>query len=165
MPLFDSITDLTCAANTLRQRRYGVIEVVNGRFQRVLLRPLAQDSDWPGGALAGPEWLHRWRRGDWLLLYYNQPWRFPQLLGTGTMAGFPAGKTDRRSVRVGLEALDEIARRKNSDALLCDVLRQLANFGTIHAALGLGAPLSDVRGIATLSNVSRDLSTAAGLDR
>ena len=40
MPLFDTITDLTEGADWLRRRPYGVIEVADGRFCRVLLRPL-----------------------------------------------------------------------------------------------------------------------------
>ena len=76
MPLITSVTDLTRDAETLRRRRYGVIEVIDGRFHRVLLRP------WPK-ILVGPEvlwfgkWLHQRQHGDRILLYYNQPWRCP----------------------------------------------------------------------------------------
>jgi hypothetical protein len=52
------------------------------------------------------------------VLYYNQPWRFPNFL---TLAYALSGReTSMKSVRVCLEALDEIARLKQSDALLCD---------------------------------------------
>ena len=67
---FESVTDLRLGAETLRRRRYGAIEVVDGRLCRVRLRP------WPK-ILVGPEllwlgkWLHRWRGGDSLVLYYN----------------------------------------------------------------------------------------------
>ena len=95
-----------------------MIEVIDGRFRRVLLRP------WPK-ILVGPEvlwfgqWLHQRRRGDRILLYYNQPWRFPNFLALAY--ALSARETSMRSIRVGLEALDEIARLKQSDALLCDV--------------------------------------------
>ncbi len=118
MLLFDSITDLTRDAEELRQRRYGVIEVIDGQFRRVLLRP------WPK-ILVGPEvlwfgeWLHQRRRGDRLLLYYNQPWRFPGFLALAY--ALSSRETSLRSIRVGLEVLDEIARLKKSDALLCDL--------------------------------------------
>lgn len=118
MPLLASITDLTRDAGVLCQRRYGVIEVIDGQFRRVLLRP------WPK-ILVGPEvlwfgqWLHQRRRGDRVLLYYNQPWRFPKFLALAYAVS--ARETTMRSIRVGLEVLDEIARRKQSDALLCDV--------------------------------------------
>jgi hypothetical protein len=118
MPLLDAITGLSRQSDALRRRRYGVIEVIDGRFQRVLLRP------WPK-VLVGPEvlwlgkWLHRRRRGDRILFYYNQPWRFPNFLALAYTLS--ARETSMRSLRVGLQALDEIARLKRSDALLCDV--------------------------------------------
>jgi hypothetical protein len=117
MPLFETITDLCLDADVLRRRRYGIIVVENGQFQRVVLRP------WPK-ILVGPEvlwlgrWLHQRRGGDRVVLYYNHPWRFPNFL---TLAyAISARETSMRSVRVCLEVLDEIARLKRSDALLCD---------------------------------------------
>lgn len=118
MPLFTSITDLSTAAETLCRRPYGVIELIDGKFRRVCLRP------WPK-ILVGPEvlwlgkWLHQRRGGDRLLLYYNQPWRFPNYLVLAY--ALSARETSMQSIRVGQEALDEIARLKQSDALLCDV--------------------------------------------
>jgi hypothetical protein len=118
MPIFASIADLTHNAEALIRHRYGVIEVVDGQFQRVLIRP------WPK-ILVGPEvlwfgqWLHQRRRGDRLLIYYNQPRRFSNYLALAY--AFSSQKTWMRTIRVGLEALDEIARLKQSDALLCDV--------------------------------------------
>ncbi len=117
MPLITSVTDLTRDAETLRRRRYGVIEVIDGRFHRVLLRP------WPK-ILVGPEvlwfgkWLHQRQHGDRLLLFYNQPWRMPNFLALAY--ALSARETSMRTVRVGLDVLDEIARLKTSDALLCD---------------------------------------------
>ncbi len=117
MPFFQTVTDLARGADVIRRRRYGVIEVVDGRFRGVTLRP------WPT-ILVGPEviwlgqWMHQRRAGDRLLLYYNQPWRFPDFLAL--IYAVSARQTSVRSVRVGLEILDEIARLKRSDALLCD---------------------------------------------
>ena len=56
--------------------------------------------------------------GDRILLYYNQPWRFPQFLALAY--ALSGRETSMRTIRVGLEVLDEIARLKKSDALLCD---------------------------------------------
>jgi hypothetical protein len=118
MPLFTSITDLSRGADALRQRRYGVIEVIDGQFHQVLLRP------WPK-ILVGPEviwfgrWLHHWRRGDRLLLYYNQPRRFSNFLALAYAVS--ARETSMRSIRVCQEVLEEIARLKKTDALLCDL--------------------------------------------
>ena len=118
MSLFTSITDLSRGAETLRLRRYGVIEVIDGNLYRVLLRP------WPK-VLVGPEviwfgkWLHEWRRGDRLLLYYNQPRRFPNFLALAYAVS--ARETSLRSIRVCQEVLEEIARLKKTDAMLCDL--------------------------------------------
>jgi hypothetical protein len=117
MRLFENVTDLSDGAEVLWRRRYGVIVIEQGRFQRVVLRP------WPK-ILVGPEvlWLGRWmherRGGDRLLIYYNHPWRFPNFLALAY--AISSRETTMRSVRVGLEVLDEIARLKRSDALLCD---------------------------------------------
>jgi hypothetical protein len=117
MPFLQTVTDLSRDADVLRLRRYGVIEVVDGRLRRVLLRP------WPK-ILVGPEvlwlgrWMHQRRGGDRLLLYYNHPWRFPKFLALAY--ALSARETSLRSVHVGLGVLDEIARLKKSDALLCD---------------------------------------------
>ena len=63
MPVFQTDHRSSPAtAKPLRRRHYGVIEVVDGRFRRVLLRP------WPT-ILVGPEvlwlgqWMHQQRRG------------------------------------------------------------------------------------------------------
>src|SRR5208337_4749373 len=118
MLLVTSITNLSRDADTLRRRRYGVIEVIDGQFHKVRLRP------WPK-ILVGPEvlwfgkWLHERRRGDRLLLYYNHPWRFPKFLALAY--ALSSRETSMRSIRVVEEALDAIARLKQCDALLCDV--------------------------------------------
>jgi hypothetical protein len=118
MPLFTTITDLARDADVLRRHRFGLIEVTDGRLQCIRLRP------WPK-ILVGPEvlwlgrWLHQRRGGDRIVLYYNQPWRFPNYLALAY--ALSARETSIRSIRVGLETLDEIARLKKSDALLCDV--------------------------------------------
>ncbi len=118
MLLFAKATDLANNAALLRKRRFGVIEVVDGRLMGVMLRP------WPK-ILVGPEvlwwgkWWHERRDGDRLLIYYNQPLRFSNFLALAYVVS--ASETSMRSIRVGAEALDEIARLKRSDALLCDV--------------------------------------------
>jgi hypothetical protein len=118
MPLFETVTDLVHDAQTLRQRRYGMIEVIEGRFRRVVLRP------WPT-VLVGPEvvwfgkWQHRRQHGDRLLLYYNQPRRFSNFLAL--VYAVSSRQTSLRSIHVGSQVMEEIARLKRSDALLCDL--------------------------------------------
>ncbi len=118
MPLFETVTDLTDGAERLRRRAYGVIEVGDGLFRRVVLRPYPKIISAPEIILLGG-WHHRHRRGDRCLLYYNQPWRFPQFLALKYVVS--TRQTTLRTFTRALAVLDEIARLKRSDALLCDV--------------------------------------------
>jgi hypothetical protein len=118
MPLFETITDLTVGAESLQRRRYGVIEVADGHFRRVLLRPFPKTVSMPGILLFGG-WHHRHRRGDSLRLYYNQPRRFSNFLVLKYIES--ARDTSVETLSRALAILDEIARQKGSDALLCDV--------------------------------------------
>jgi len=118
MPLFETVTDLADGAELLRRRAYGVIEVAEGHFRRVRLRPFPKMVSAPEIILLGG-WHHGHRPGDRCLLYYNQPWRFPQFLALKYVVS--ARQTTLRTVTRALEVLDEIARLKRSDALLCDV--------------------------------------------
>jgi len=117
-PLFQIVSDLVVGADILRQRPYGVIEVVDGRFRRVLLRPLPKIVSAPKILLFGGL-CHRICGGDRLLLYYNQPRRFPNFLVLKYVVS--ARQTGFATVCRALAVLDEIARLKRSDALLCDV--------------------------------------------
>ena len=101
----------------LRRGRYGVIETRAGQLYAIHLRPWpkiisALESEWLGRR------FHQSRSGDRCLLFYNQPWRFPQFLAlTFTVSGCDCSfATARRAA----ETFDEVARVKRSDALLCD---------------------------------------------
>lgn len=118
MPLFESVIDLHAQAEVLRRRRYGVIEAEAGRFRRVLLRPWPKIISAPEILLLG-QWYHRHRGGDRVRLYYNQPRRFSNFLAVTYVAS--ARETQMGTVTRALDVLDEIARLKRSDALLCDV--------------------------------------------
>ena len=132
VPLFETVTDLVDEADVLARRPYGVIEMVDGRFRRVLLRPYPK-------MLLGPEIIvfggrhHRRRRGDRLLLYYNQPRRFRNFLALKYVVS--ARETSMGGVARALDVLDQIARLKRVDAMLCDVSnwriskRSLARWG------------------------------------
>jgi len=117
-PLFEIVTDLEAEAEVLRRRRYGVIEVAGGRFRRVVLRPLPKIISAPEILLLGGAY-HRYRSGDRLRLYYNQPRRFPNFLALKYVVS--TRNTTMGTLTRALAALDEIARLKRSDALLCDV--------------------------------------------
>jgi hypothetical protein len=118
MPLFETITGLKEGAETLRRRPYGVIEVADGRLRRIILRPFPKIVSAPGILLFG-HWRHQHRSGDLLRLYYNQPWRFRNFLVLKYIES--ACSTSIATVNRALAVLDEIARYKRSDALLCDV--------------------------------------------
>jgi len=118
MPLFESVTDLQAQADVLRRRRYGVIEVEHRQFRRVLLRPWPKIVSAPEVLLLGG-WHHRHRDGDRIRLYYNQPHRFSNFLVLKYVVSTRA--TQMGTLTRALDVLDEIARLKRSDALLCDV--------------------------------------------
>jgi hypothetical protein len=117
-PLFQTITDLTAGAEELRARRYGVIEAQDGHFYRVRLRPFPKIGSVPEILLLGDAY-HRLVGGDRCLLYYNQPRRHSNFLAVKYLVS--ARGTRLATVQRALEVLDEIARLKRVDALLCDV--------------------------------------------
>ncbi len=117
-PLFQIVTDLHDGAEVLRRRPYGVIEVAEGRLRRVLLRPWPKIVSAPEILLLG-RWYHRHRSGDRLWLYYNQPRRFPNFLAIKYVVS--SRHTTIATLTRARDVLDEIAKLKGSDALLCDV--------------------------------------------
>lgn len=120
-PLFETVTDLRQQADVLRRRRHGVIEIVDGQFRRVLLRPYPALVSLLYVALVG-DWRHRHAGGDRCLLYYSQPRRSPNFLALRYVAS--SRSASLASLARVLEVLDEIARVKQTDALVTDV----ANF-------------------------------------
>lgn len=115
--LFQTVTDFSRSEDALRCRRYGVIEARDGRFHRVCLRPFPKLTSGPEILLLG-EPYHRYMPGDRCLLYYNQLHRFPNYLAAKYVV--TARDTQLSTICRTLEALDEIARLKRSDAILCD---------------------------------------------
>jgi len=104
-------------AAQLARGRYGVIETCGGRLTAIRLRR------WPKIASAlESEWWgrrhHEQRAGDRCLLYYNQPRRCPNYLALTYILS--NRDTSFASFRKALETLDEVARLKRSDAILCD---------------------------------------------
>lgn len=118
MPLFDTVTDLIEGAPILRRRRYGVIEAADGAFRCVRLRPFPKIVSGPHILLFGGAY-HRHVGGDRVWLYYNQPRRFPSFLALKYLVS--ARDTRMGTLTRALAVLDDIARLKGSDALLCDV--------------------------------------------
>jgi len=130
-PLFETVADLQAGGEVLRCRPYGVIRAVEGRFDRVRLRPFPRLVLLPEILLG--KWYHQFRAADRCLIFYNQPRRHPNYLAVTYMVS--ARDTCFGTVRRALEVLDEIARLKGTDALVCDAMnwrispRVLARFG------------------------------------
>ena len=119
MRLFETVTDLRHETEVIRRRRYGVIEMVDERFKRIVLRP------WPKKITLFEHWLwadrcHARRRGNRTWLYYNQPLGHSNFLAF--TYGLSAAQTTLATVRGALMVLDEIARIKESDAIVCEVV-------------------------------------------
>jgi hypothetical protein len=116
----------------LVERRAGVIEVDRGRpfaaHARFWSRRPSQLEALYWGAR-----VHRRRPGDHCWLYYHQPRRFPNFLVVSYVLS--ARQTSLATIRVTLGLLDLLAKRKRTDALLCDVAtarisdRALARWG------------------------------------
>jgi hypothetical protein len=115
--LYRKLTDPFGELDTLRAARYGVIDVRRGQLASICLRA------WPK-VISGLEvaWWgarrHRGTAGDRCWLYYNQPLRLPNFLALKYVV------SDRdctlATFHRALEVLDEVARVKRIDALVCD---------------------------------------------
>ncbi len=116
--LFQTVRDLQAGAAVLRRRRYGVIEVAGGQLRRVRLRPFPKLISLPGVRL-DEWWSHGRRQGDRCWVYYNQPLGCPNFLAVVHVVS-TAG-TSYRTIRLAASVLDEIARIKRADAIVCHV--------------------------------------------
>jgi hypothetical protein len=117
-PWFETVVDLVMGADLVRRRRHGLIEIVDGRFHRVSLRPLPKFGSLAGVYLSG-RWFHRHGMGNRCWLYYDQPWAFPNFLALKYIVS--TRDASLATLHTALVVLDEIARLKRTDALLCDV--------------------------------------------
>ncbi len=118
MYLFETVADLTEGAELLRQRRFGVVELADGAFRRICLRPWPKVATAAGAMILGGL-AHRLYSGDRVWFYYNQPWGFSNFLVLRYVVS--ARTASMQSLTHGLDVIDEIARIKRSDAILCDV--------------------------------------------
>ncbi|HZZ71196.1 MAG TPA: hypothetical protein VFE24_03030 [Pirellulales bacterium] len=120
MRLFETITDLKAHAAAIQSRRFGVIEFAGGKWIGVRLRPFPKFASVLQVAWGG--WTHARVGGDGCRLFYNQPRGCSNFL---SLKYIVSGKgTSFASFRGCLEVLDEIARIKRADAIVCDA----ANF-------------------------------------
>ena len=115
---FQTVANPTDRACLLRRRRYGVIEMQEGRLVGIHLRPWPKlislpEVWWLGG------WSHSHLQGDRCWLFYNQPWPCPNFLAVPYIVAGRRGSL--ASLHGATLVLDEIARIKRTDAIVCDV--------------------------------------------
>jgi hypothetical protein len=118
MALFHTVRDLQRDAELLRRRPYGVICMADERLKQIRLRP------WPTAisVLESMLWerlVHDRGEGNCCWLYYNQPRGHRSFLALKYVVS-SRGATFK-TFRSCLIVLDEIARIKQSDAIVCEV--------------------------------------------
>jgi len=117
MALFEVVVDLQAQAVVLRKRRYGVIVADQGQLVKIVLRP------WPklisvAEILLWGDRYHEQKQDNRCWLYYNQPFRHSSFLALKYVIS-GRGAT-LRTLRRCLTVLDEVARIKNTDAIVCE---------------------------------------------
>ena len=117
MPLFETVTDLHAQAAIVRRRRYGVIEFVDGRFRRILLRPFPKYVTLADSLFWG-RYYHARVTGDRCRLFYNQPLWHSNFLALKYVLS--TRDASLASLLGAAAMLDEIAQIKRSDAILTD---------------------------------------------
>ena len=104
--------------DSLRRGRYGVIEVIDGRLTAIHLRRIPKIISALEIETLGQR-RHRHKPGNRCLVYYNQPRACPNYLALKYVVS--QRDCTFATIHRAAEALDEVARIKQSDALLCDV--------------------------------------------
>lgn len=112
-----AVTDWNADGAALQRGRYGIIETAAGRLVEVRLRPWPKILSWPELWPLGRDY-HARGDADRCLLYYNQPRRHSSFLALRYIVSTQG--TTYATFRAALTALDNLARLKGSDALLCD---------------------------------------------
>ena len=101
----------------IRGHRYGTIEAANGELREIRFRLLPKwisySEVWWDQVMA-----HR-RPQDRCLLYFDQPWGSPDYLALKYVVSEVG--TRLQTIRIALSALDEVARIKSTDAIVCEV--------------------------------------------
>ena len=112
-----TLIDPFADCEVLRRARYGVIETHQGRLVSILLRGWPKIATALEASLSGQS-CHRSRPGDRCWLYYNQPRAFPNFLALAYVVS--QRDCTLATLRRAMEVLDDVARVKGTDAILCD---------------------------------------------
>ena len=121
MRFFEKVTDLNDGADVLRRRAFGMIVFDNERLEAIHLRPWPKLASIPE-VLWGQLWHHRKAGGNRCWLYYNQPASCPNFLAL--QYAVSSRETTLGTIRGSLQVLDQIARLKQTDAIVTDVTNQ-----------------------------------------
>jgi hypothetical protein len=116
--LFETVDSLTGEhEEVIRRRRYGVIEVRCGEFVGIHFRP------WPKIISVAEAWWDGGVRSrnscDRCLLYFNQPISSSNYLALKYIVS--SQETSVKTIRLALRLLDEVAKIKQTDAIVCEV--------------------------------------------
>lgn len=135
MALFDSESDLRDPEGKIRTRAYGIIQVENGSFIRIRFRPWPKIISRLEISLFGNR-NHEGRNSkqrvprDRCLLFYNQPFFHRRFLALKYVVSDFG--TSFQSFRLATRVLDEVARIKRSDAILCEVTNPCISNRLMH---------------------------------
>jgi hypothetical protein len=118
MPLFQTVRDLRNDTVPLVQRPYGVIEMADDRLEAVHLRPFPKLISGTEVSFFGGR-FHRHAGGNRCLLFYNQPRQSSSFLALKYIVS--SRQCSFKTFRGATIILDEIARLKGTDAIVCEV--------------------------------------------
>ncbi len=118
MRLFESVQDLQRGAGRLRRRAYGMIVIEDERLKEIRLRPWPKIISVAEISLVG-RGFHNRADGNRCWLYYNQPRGHRSFLALKYVVS--SRQATLRTFRSSLIVLDEIARIKRTDAIVCEV--------------------------------------------
>lgn len=119
MALFDHETDLSDPQGKIFCRAYGTIIVEDGEFQRIRFKPWPKIISSLEINLLGQKTHNAAESQDRCTLYYNQPFFHKRFLALKYIVSTKG--TSFKSFRLAVRVLDEVARIKQSDAIVSEV--------------------------------------------
>jgi hypothetical protein len=124
-----TVVDMEADRDRLTRWRHGVIEVSGGRLVAIHRQLWSKCV-----SLFGVWWFqwiwHEHRAGDYCRLYYSQPAHLPQFLALKFVVSYR--NTSFSSFHGALRVLDEIARLKKTDAIVCEVRSSKISARLLH---------------------------------
>lgn len=116
--LIETVYDLDAGHEIIRRRAYGIIEVAQGRFSRIVFRPwpkifTSDEVTWRS------QFSHRGLIRDACRLYFNQPLAHHNFLALKYIVSHFG--TTFGTIRRAMTVLDQIAFIKRTDAIVAHV--------------------------------------------